>query len=215
VRAKVACLRHAQGDELAATEARWLHDLAADHLDLGAVRLVLVGGLPGTGKSTVARELGTRLDAVVLSTDELRKELAGIERTASAGAPPHEGLYTPEKVRAVYDELLREAATLLERGESVVLDASWTAAANRSAARAVASDHVAMLSEVQCVAPTPLSLDRVRTRRARHDDPSDADEAVALALAAEAQPWPESTTIDTSRHLEATVADAMRAVRAS
>jgi predicted kinase len=60
-----------------------------------------------------------------------------------------------------------------------------------------------------------LSLDRVRTRRARHDDPSDADEGVALALAAEAEPWPESTTIDTSRQLDATITDAMRAVRAS
>jgi predicted kinase len=213
VRAKVACLRHEQGDVHAASAARSLHDLAAHHLEQGTVRLVLVGGLPGTGKSTLAGELANRIGAMVLSTDELRKDLAGIAGTSPARALPHEGLYTRDKVHAVYAELLREAAALLDRGESVVLDASWTSSSERAAARTVARDHVARLSELHCVAPKPLALDRIRKRLARHDDPSDADEDVALALAAEAEPWPESTTINTSDRADAAAADAMLALR--
>ncbi len=64
VRAKVACLRHAQGDESAAAEAVQHTDIALQHLRAGDVRLVLVGGLPGTGKTTLAGGLADRFGAV-------------------------------------------------------------------------------------------------------------------------------------------------------
>ena len=81
VRVKVACLRHEQGaDDAAKTAAQHLR-LCADHLRAGTVRLALVGGLPGTGKSTVAGRLADLAGAVVLSSDRLRKEQAGLSPT--------------------------------------------------------------------------------------------------------------------------------------
>lgn len=65
----------------------------------------------------------------VLSTDELRKERAGLDVAAPALARPDEGLYTPALRAATYDELVEHAARLVAHGESVVLDASWSAAA--------------------------------------------------------------------------------------
>src|SRR5437867_3696539 len=53
VRAKVACLSAAQGGAAGAQDARTLLDLCVHHLGAGRVRLVVVSGLPGTGKSTV------------------------------------------------------------------------------------------------------------------------------------------------------------------
>jgi aminoglycoside phosphotransferase family enzyme/predicted kinase len=214
VRAKVACLRAEQGDRRAADDARALHDLALHHLEDGAVRLVLVGGPPGTGKTTLARALAPTLRAVVLSTDELRKDLAGLDHRAKPGTPPHEGLYTPARVRAVYDELLREAAALLERGESVVLDASWTSAAARQAARLVAERCVADLCELRCVTPSATAIARIRQRIERGADPSDADERVARTLADEADPWPEASSIDTSDNPGRALEQAGRAVGA-
>jgi aminoglycoside phosphotransferase family enzyme len=69
VRAKVACLRTLQGDTDAAAEAHRYAELARRHLESGAVRLALVGGLPGTGKTTVAGRLADRAGAVLLSSD--------------------------------------------------------------------------------------------------------------------------------------------------
>ena len=57
VRAKLACLRVEQGDEDSRNLARQLHQLALDHLRQAQVTLVLIGGLPGSGKSTVAAEI--------------------------------------------------------------------------------------------------------------------------------------------------------------
>lgn len=78
VRAKVACLRHQQGDGEAAGTARDLLALCLAHLEQGRVTLVLVGGSPGTGKSTVAAGLADRLGWAALRSDELRKDLAGL-----------------------------------------------------------------------------------------------------------------------------------------
>lgn len=77
VRVKVACLRHAQGDPDAAEQARSYAVIALTHLRAGEVRLILVGGLPGTGKTTLAGGVADALGAVLLSSDRVRKELAG------------------------------------------------------------------------------------------------------------------------------------------
>src|SRR5690606_1293305 len=112
-----------------------LLDLAHAHLERGRVRLVLVGGLPGTGKSTLAAGLGRGLGATVLRTDEVRKELAGLPADRPAGAEVGQGIYGPNSTEATYRELLRRAEVALGLGESVVLDASWTDARWRALAR--------------------------------------------------------------------------------
>jgi hypothetical protein len=113
VRAKVACLRHDQGVEDAADEARCLLDLAHRHLEEAAVRLVLVGGLPGTGKSTLARGLADARGWAVLRSDEVRKELTGLPAAVPASSAWGEGLYRPEMTAATYAELLRRASAAL------------------------------------------------------------------------------------------------------
>jgi uncharacterized protein len=50
----VSCLRASQGDPVAAGAVAGYLALCLRHLDAGRIRLVVVGGLPGIGKSTVA-----------------------------------------------------------------------------------------------------------------------------------------------------------------
>ena len=102
VRVKVACLRHEQGAADAADAAAQHLRLCTAHLRTGSVRLALVGGLPGTGKSTVAGQLADLAGAVVLSSDRLRKELVGLSPTTSAAAAFGDGLYRPERTDEVY-----------------------------------------------------------------------------------------------------------------
>ena len=72
VRAKVALLRHDQGEPHAAADATAHLELALRHLRDGAVRLALVGGLPATGKTTLGGAIADRFGAVLLSSDRLR-----------------------------------------------------------------------------------------------------------------------------------------------
>jgi hypothetical protein len=86
VRAKVGAIRAGQGDSTATPEARHLLGIARRHLEGGVIRLVLIGGLPGTGKSTLAAGLADALGATVLRSDEVRKELAGLRPDQPAPA---------------------------------------------------------------------------------------------------------------------------------
>jgi hypothetical protein len=198
VRSKVGAIRAGQGNDAAAAEARALLGLARRHLEVGAVRLVLVGGLPGTGKSTLAVGLADALGATVVRSDEVRKELAGLRPDQPAAAAFGEGIYRPAATAAAYGEMLRRAEVALALGELVVLDASWTAERCRDDARAVAARTHADLVELRCVAPSPLAARRIRRRAAAGGDPSDATPEIAAKLAVADDPWPTSATVDTS-----------------
>lgn len=206
VRAKVACLRHTPGQESTAADARAHLELAAAHLRAGAVRLVLVGGLPGTGKSTVSTLLADRLGAAVLCTDRLRKELAGLAPTASAADEPHAGLYSPAHTDRTYRELTDRAARLLSHGQSVVLDASWTREGHRRLAAEVAASTHSGFAALRCSAPAEVAASRLRARR---HSTSDADPDVAALLAAETDPWPEADTVPTTGSAEESAAYAV------
>lgn len=195
VRAKVAGLRSAQGAADAAAQARRYAEIALSHLESGAVRLALVGGLPGTGKSTVSGALADRTGTVLLSSDRLRKELAGIDPLDDASAPYAEGLYSPARTDALYEELLHRAGVLLARGESVVVDASWTQRAHRRAAEELARRTHSDLVPLHCTAPDEVARHRLATRRRTA---SDADAVIATALARAADPWPEARIVLTT-----------------
>jgi predicted kinase len=198
VRSKVACLRHAQGDAAAAAEAdRFLHQ-ANRHLQRGRVVLALVGGLPGTGKSTLATGISDALDWALLRSDEVRKDLAGIPHDAQVHEWFREGLYQPEVTAATYRELLTRARTALELGESVVLDATFSDRTWRQAAAGLASVTSSDLIELRCELGQTEAAARLAARVPAAAYASDATAEVAAAMAATADPWPSAITVDTS-----------------
>ncbi|GAA2086559.1 AAA family ATPase [Actinomadura alba] len=206
VRVKVACLRWEQGDTAAATEAGRYAEIALRHLNAGAVSLVLVGGLPGTGKSALSEALGDRLGFTVLSSDRVRKELAELPPGVAAAAPYSTGIYDDSWTKRTYAELLRRTERLLSYGESVIIDASWTSARYRADAARIAahSDLVSLICR------TPLAHERLRTRTR---GVSDADPMIAARMAEDADPWPDAIGIDTTGPIDDTIEHALSAVR--
>ncbi len=194
VRAKVACLRVVQNGPGAGSEARQLAEVALRHLHAGAVTLVVLGGLPGTGKSSLAHAAAGRLGFTVLSSDRIRKELAGLPAEASARAAYGHGIYTGQWTERTYGELLRRASVLLAYGESVIADASFISARQRALAAATAAAASADLVQLHCTASGELAARRMSDRAG---DASDADPGIAREMAAVMAPWPEAMVIDT------------------
>jgi predicted kinase len=201
VRAKVACIRAAQGESASFAEAAELAALTLRHLEVGEVRLVLVGGAPGTGKTTLARALADNVGYVALSSDDVRQEQA----FAAADR------YTPAAKQSTYDELLARAGLMLAHGESVVLDATFGDTDSRRAAAHVAETTASRLVALECQAPVELAAARAERRRAGGHDASEADGELARSLAAGRDPWPHAVAIDTSRELSGEL-DRARAV---
>jgi aminoglycoside phosphotransferase family enzyme/predicted kinase len=199
VRAKVACVRAGQGDQQAMTRALLLTALARDHLLAAVPRLVLVGGLPGSGKSTVAAAVAEHRAFRRLSTDALR----------STVGTPADDRYSPESRTAVYGAMLAEAARLIAGGHSVVLDATFSREEWRSAARALGQAMHADVVELLCSVPDEVATGRLE-RRPPGD--SEATPRVRLALAQSAEPWPEASVVDCRDSVTRSVAQALSLV---
>ena len=176
VRAKVAALRASQltaADAQAArhTAERYL-ELADRYADkLGPPPLVVVRGLMGTGKSTVARALAERIGALQLSTDEVRLELLGASDVPAAfGA----GNYTAENRDRVYDELCSRAVARIAAGLAVVLDGTFLSAASQRRAVEVAVERGLPVLVVNCHCPAEVAKVRIAQRLTAGGDASEA-----------------------------------------
>ncbi|WP_327117479.1 AAA family ATPase [Nocardia sp. NBC_01730] len=208
VRAKVDVIRFGQGEDAARGHSRRHLEIADRRSQRAAIRLTLIGGLPGTGKSTVAEHLSATTGSTLLASDQVRKELAAAEEVRGQVGTYGVGMYSPAEKTRVYSELLARARTLLATGVSVVLDASWIDAAERRRATALADEVSTDLVQVQCYCPRELANRRIRQRRASF---SDATAEIAEAMSGSAAPWPDAIPLDTDRPLDDTVADAFRA----
>lgn len=197
VRAKIAILRFADGDDSAALEARQYHDLCLRHLELATVRLVMVGGGPGTGKSTVAAGIAGAIGGAWLRADEVRKDIAGVSHTDHAFCAPGEGIYSDAMGERTRGELARQAALLLEHGNSVVLDSTWASAAAREQVRKVAAAAGAELTEICCELPPAIAKERIARRLASMHDPSDATPDLVNFFDERFEAWPEASVVDT------------------
>ena len=196
VRAKVDCVRLSQGKSEAEADAATHVDIALRHLESGAIRLALIGGNPGTGKSTLAHALAEKVGAQVISTDDVRRELR--ESGAISGDPGvmGAGLYTPDNVATVYEVTLRRAGALLGKGHSVILDATWRDLQMRAHAHRLATETHSVLVELMCVATIDAAARRIRARRPGN---SDATPEIAAALATQSDRWDDAYRMDTSR----------------
>lgn len=204
VRAKVGCLQGAQHSGA----GRYVETTLA-HLRAGAVKLVLVGGPPASGKSTLSGAIADRLGMAVLSSDRIRKELVGVDPRTHLTTSFESGIYSTTHTEATYRELLDRAEKLLRRGESVVLDATWTSAEARRQAAALGAGASVDLVELSCEVDESIARERIRTRESL----SDADEAVAAELRRTADAWPTSHPVDTSGALAQSVDQACRLIR--
>lgn len=175
-RAGVRCHVSAHNGEM--DQARMYLDAGLAFLGPPAATLSAIGGLSGSGKSTVARQQapgkGRPPGAVVLRSDELRKRLwncAPLDRL-----PPE--AYTPEQSIRTYEHLFALAATVLRAGQSVVLDATFREAAWRQRAEALAAAHGADFDGLWLDVPAEIRAARVDKRVG---DVSDATVDIASA----------------------------------
>ncbi len=139
--------------------------------------VVACGGMSGSGKSRVAREIspliGSPFGAVVIRDDIVRKQLAGVPFDTVLG-PEY---YTPEKEKKVYKEIRRQAKQVLMAGYPVILDALFYDEKERLLAQELAERNHVPFVGLWMEAPLVVRAKRVKTRQ---NNPSDVKTLEAL-----------------------------------
>ena len=166
--------------------ARAYLDLAQDFLAPAPARLTAIGGVSGTGKSTLARALapglGAAPGAVILRSDMIRKKLFGVPPTERLGLEA----YREDVSIKVYDTLLLRAATLLGAGHSVIVDAVYLEGRDRDRIQQTGAETGVPFTGLWLTASAETLMARVQSRK---DDASDASAAV-LQSQLEVDPGP-------------------------
>ncbi len=150
-------------------------EFAVDLLQGRKARLYAIGGLSGTGKTTIAKllapELGGAVGAVHLRTDIIRKRLAGIADTDRLSSDA----YSQTASDQVYDEMARLAGIALDAGQTVICDAVFAKPAERALIEGVATSRSIPFGGIWLEAPAKLLESRVEQRSDAGTDASDAD----------------------------------------
>jgi predicted kinase len=154
--------------------------------------IIVVSGLPGTGKTYFCRRLAERLPFIIIESDALRKKLFP--------APTYSAEESTYLFRMIH-QLIEE---LLEKGTPVILDATNLAERNRERIYNIAERTNARLILVRVEAPPELVQKRLksRTKRPDNDNHSDADWTVYQKMkAADEKINRRHFTVDTSRDI--------------
>lgn len=115
--------------------------------------LFVVGGMTGTGKTTFSLRLSLDYNAARISTDEIRKQLAGVNKYEKHHDDINTGLYSPEKTRETYSKVMEKAKNLLKNNENVVLDATFQKESYRDMAEKIAKETDSIYIPLECFAP--------------------------------------------------------------
>ncbi len=154
------------------SRAHWLLGLGELEEPKRRPCLLLIGGLPGSGKTTLAHALADCLDFAVLRSDVIRKELAGLAPEARASTGFQSGLYSSDWTERTYAECLRRAETRLFEGGRVIVDASFRADGHRERFLNLAKNMCVPAVWFECRADRTVNRERLDRRTG---DASDAD----------------------------------------
>jgi aminoglycoside phosphotransferase family enzyme/predicted kinase len=124
-------------------------------------KLILMCGLSGSGKSTVARQLARQTAGIQIRSDAVRKHLGAVPLDQKGP----QSLYSAEMTARTYDRLLQLGLDLASRGETVILDAKYDRSDLRQAAIKGAADRQLEIELVHCTAPIEVLRDRLNQRQ--------------------------------------------------
>ena len=194
-------------DDHQAGEARRYLEEALRYLDPRPPVLVAIGGISGTGKTTLARAvapwLGGPPGAVVLRSDEIRKRRFHV--------PPTERLpdaaYAPEVSRQVFSEIHRRARRIAASGAPVVADAVYGRPEDRRAVAVAAARAGVAFTGVWLELPEAMARDRVEHRIG---DASDATAGVVARQAETIVPPADWLRLDARRPIEELASEVLK-----
>ena len=169
--------------------AKQYYDLAWQYTQSSTGQIILMAGLSGSGKTTIASELAPQLNAIHIRSDAVRKHLAGIPLEQKAPAE----IYSQEWNKKTYNELLRLGVLLAKQGFTIILDATYNRQQSREQIITETTPHNIPVAIIYCHAPQAVLRQRLIKR---DNDISDATIEVMERQVFEAFTLQEQTYVE-------------------
>ena len=181
VRAKVEALRVEQQDRDSKTCPSLLKP-ALDYIELARLwadshgaGMIIMHGLSGSGKSTVAAKLVEALGAIQIRSDVVRKHLFDLDAAAQTDSALDQGIYTEDTTGLTYRRLKQIAQTIIDADFTVIVDATFLQQSRRRQMLEMQTGTACKRIIINCEAPVEELRKRIIERE---DDPSEANLAV-------------------------------------
>ena len=170
----------------------------------GKASLIITCGVSGSGKTTFARDLASRLQAVHIRSDVERKRLFGLGQLIKSNPELNRQMYSSKSSESTYSRLFDLAVHCLENRYPVVVDATFLHRDERARFLALGKDAGVPANILFFETPETLLLERVRKRLEKGKDASEADCSILRQQFGEMQPLQDAEKnralmIDTSR----------------
>ncbi|HJU59724.1 MAG TPA: AAA family ATPase [Nitrososphaeraceae archaeon] len=163
--------------------------------------IVLICGLPGTGKTFLSNKLSKYINSTVLSTDKIRKEL--IQKPT----------YTPWERALIYDVLFLLARYLHSSGINCILDGTFNMEKSRREIKDLLNLSNNQFYIIECICPEDLIITRLLLRK---DDYSDATVSIYLKMKKIYEPVKQKhISINTSKPLNRNIDRILRYIYGS
>lgn len=147
--------------------------------------IIIICGLPGVGKTTLAKNLAPRINASILSSDKIRKELFLIPT------------YSKDELKMVYDVMIVTAKYLNDIDKNCILDATFNKEDSRIEVKKKLGLDDRQFQIIECSCPEEIAISRLESRK---DAYSDATIKVYQKMRGMREPVKaEHITVDTSQ----------------
>jgi predicted kinase len=171
VRVKVNCfhlqekdlLRNAKAKLIRETE-RYLRLAYRYAIQFTRPTIWVVCGLPASGKSTIAKAMADILNVKILQSDRVRKQLLGVPPVVPRVLPFETGIYSKEASSLTYGKLIMLAQKAVEKGGSLILDATFSRRHQRDEVIRLARDMDTNIIFIECEASYEMLKKRLAER---------------------------------------------------
>ena len=120
--------------------------------------IVIICGLPGVGKTTFAKKLAPLINATILSTDKIRKELISLPT------------YEKDERRLIYDVMILSAKYLHNSGANCILDATFNREDSRTEVKKKLRLQDRKFFVIECTCPENIIISRLKERKNDYSD---------------------------------------------
>ncbi|MEQ9377645.1 MAG: ATP-binding protein [Imperialibacter sp.] len=148
--------------------------------------MVIIAGLPGSGKTYLATRLAARLGAVHISSDRVRKTMGAL------------GKYSPKEKLNVYSEMIKLTEKALRNGETVLVDATFYQQKMRDSFAKLATELATPVAVIEVWANEKLARQRVSKHREDSEAGVETYERIKAAFDEITQPHLRLESLDTN-----------------